>query len=128
MWLTSLAALVLALASALVLWRAATSWLAARRASDSLRRLLLRRAAATSEAARVQAGRVPVADAVDLGATVTRLGHETVAGLSFAILDAIPATRGRSRRIRERHDRFAARLYDAIDSTTESRKPRPDDA
>ncbi|UDY22347.1 hypothetical protein [Nocardioides sp. Kera G14] len=105
-------------------------WLAASAAAEDVRRQLLRRAAWREEATRLLALRSPLADsaqraadAVDLGATVTRLGHETVAGLSFALLDAIPATRGRTTRFRRRHDEIAGRFYSAInDATTTARR------
>ncbi|MFT4264226.1 MAG: hypothetical protein QM572_12640 [Nocardioides sp.] len=119
--------IVAVVAAAVLTVRLARGWLAATSEAEDVRRLLMREAAWREEAARLMAIRAPLADgaqraadAVDLGATVTRLGHRTVAGLSFAVLKAIPATRDRSARIQTGHDRISGRVYGAINEATDS--------
>lgn len=91
--------------------------------AEEVRRRMVRAAEQRAEAARLAAIRSEtVAGAVDIGSAVARLGHETVAGLSFRLLDV--ATGGRTRRIKSRHDSFANALYGAISEATDELRGR----
>lgn len=91
--------------------------------ADEVRRRLVRASEQRAEAARLAAIRSEtVAGAVEIGSAVARLGHETVAGLSFRLLDV--ATGGRTRRIKRRHDSIANAVYGAISEATDELRNR----
>lgn len=116
MWLSSLA-LVAALAAVALLAITTRATVAATSHAEEVRRRLVRAAETRAEIARLAAIRSEtVAGAVDIGSAVARLGHETVAGLSFRLLDV--ATGGRTRKMKSRHDSFANALYGAISEAT----------
>lgn len=122
MWLSSLALLAaLALVALLVTTTRATVKAASH--ADEVRRRAVRAAEMRAEAARLAAIRSEtVAGAVDIGSAVARLGHETVAGLSFRLLDVV--TGGRTRTIKSRHDSIAKAVYGAIADATEELRGR----
>lgn len=110
-------ALLAALATIALVVRTTRATIDASSQADEVRRRLVRAAEQRAEAARLAAIRSEtVAGAVDIGSAVARLGHETVAGLSFRLLDV--ATGGRTRPIKRRHDSFANALYGAISEAT----------
>ena len=91
--------------------------------AEEVRRRTVRAAEMRAEAARLAAIRSEtVAGAVDIGSAVARLGHETVAGLSFRLLDL--ATGGRTRTIKRRHDSIARAVYGAISEATDELRGR----
>lgn len=91
--------------------------------AEEVRRRMVRAAEMRAEAVRLAAIRSQtVAGAVDIGSAVARLGHESVAGLSFKLLNA--ATGGRTRRLKKRHDLFADALYTSIAEATEDLRSR----
>lgn len=115
--------LLAALGSLALLVSVSRAALDARSHAEDVRRRLVRAAAARSEVARLAAVRTEtVAGAVDLGSAVARLGHETVAGLSFRLLDA--ATGGRTRGFKKRHDSVADAIYGAIADVTDDLRGR----
>lgn len=59
------------------------------------------------------------ADAVQLGAELTRASHQAVAGIPFGIFDAFPGTREGSRRLRGVHDEIAGAVYGRISAATD---------
>lgn len=110
-------ALVAALGAAALVVVTTRATISASSQADEVRRREIRAAEMRSEAARLAAIRSEtVAGAVDIGSAVARLGHETVAGLSFRLLDV--ATGGRTRRIKRRHDSIANAVYGAISEAT----------
>lgn len=52
--------------------------------------------------------------AIDAGSIGVETVHKAIAGLTFGILEAIPATRATSSRVREVHDASAAGSYEAV--------------
>ncbi len=52
--------------------------------------------------------------AIDAGSIGVETVHKAIAGLTFGILDAIPATRATSSLVREVHDASAAGSYEAV--------------
>jgi hypothetical protein len=116
MWPAS--ALVVALAAAVLLGLAVARVRVTRQAAEEAERDLVRLAARYDEAARAASLRAPIADAVELGSGLARLGHGTVAGVSFRLLDAVSG--GRTRGLRRRHDALADAVYGAIEAAADA--------
>jgi len=55
-----------------------------------------------------------VEKSVDTGASSAEVVHKAVAGVTFGILDAIPATKGVSRLVRGLHNGIADTIYDTV--------------
>jgi hypothetical protein len=80
--------------------RVAASLLEASRAEDQLDELRRKQEAAEQT--------------VQLGAAAARDLHRGIAGIPFGILEAIPATRDKTREVRAAHDDISTALYDGI--------------
>ena len=102
------------------------AWLRADAELLAVRRRELRHRAWAAERARFLAMRTSIADralstteAVQLGSSVTRVGHQAIAGIPFGILSAIPATREGSKRVKDLHDGIADAVYGGIAGVSE---------
>jgi hypothetical protein len=125
MLLASLALLAV-VAAAVMMAVTARLFLRAEAALLDVRRRELRHRAWASERARFLAARTSIADAttntteaVQLGSTITKAGHQAIAGIPFGILGAIPGTREPSRRDRDLHDSIADTVYGTISAVSE---------
>lgn len=119
----SLASLALlgSLVSAVALALTMLLYLRAQADLDAVRRMELRYRAAASERSRFLAARTAIAeaatsttDAVQLGSTITKAGHQAIADIPFGILGAIPGTRHRSLQVKKAHDTIAEAVYATI--------------
>jgi hypothetical protein len=124
MLLASLALGAVLLAAGLIAL-AVRSWLAALRELVLARRMELRHRAWTAERARFLAIRTSIAekttnttDAVQLGSTIAQAGHQAIADIPFSVLGAIPATRRRSKLVRDIHDGIADTVYGTISAVS----------
>lgn len=118
MWLASAAAAGLLLVAS---WFVAQT--VARRGAElrELESTIVRTAAARSERRRFVTTRTAIADAaenaaeaVQLGAATVRVGHGAIAAIPFGVLEAIPAARVGTKRVRAVHDETAGGVYRAI--------------
>jgi len=77
-----------------------------------------------AEAGRYSTWREPVV----VTTRTVRLGHELVAGLSFALLESFARTRPASQRVRAAHDSLADAVYDRLLGAAQSdRRDSPED-
>lgn len=90
-------------------------------AQGELESMIVRTSAARRERARFASTREAIAEtaenaaeAVQLGAATVQVGHEVIAALPFGVLEAIPATRSGTKRVRSVHDDTADGVYRAI--------------
>lgn len=82
---------------------------------------IVRTSAARRERARFVSTRTAIAEtaenaaeAVQLSALTVQVGHEAVAAIPFGVLEAIPATRAGTKRVRAVHDDASGGVYRAI--------------
>lgn len=118
MLLASLAAALLLVAATVVVGRLGL------RAGADIRELesgIVRTSAARTERRRFAAGRTAIADAaenaaeaIQLGTATVQVGHGAIAAIPFGVLEAIPATRSGTRRVRAVHDETSEGVYRAI--------------
>lgn len=118
----SITALIVAVVVVLLKVRLYVRWRELGAQARTVRNGLVRTEAWRAEARRIRAWRQPVVeateavnDAVQLGASIARVGHGALASVSFGVFNRIPRTRERSRHMQERHKEFSQGLYAAIE-------------
>ncbi len=114
---SGLAAAVLVVATVFV----ARAALRADGAQRELESTIVRTSAARRERARFATTREAIAgtaesaaEAVQFSAATVQVGHEVIASIPFGVLEAIPATRAGTKRVRSVHDETAGGVYRAI--------------